>query len=836
MSKKTFTLLLTVMLSVLGAKADVNPTAYASEVGEGQFYLYSVDAEKFINPTVNAPTLVDYDRAQPTMLTAVDGKYLMTGVTDKYLKLGTYNGQYLWSDGAQGDTYWTIIPVEGDYKAYQIVSYEGDYTEGAFNGTWYLKGNNAISVELIDGTEDGETPGTYVFISEDGFAQLVKAYKTIEKRQELGEVIAQAAEIGIDVTAATAVYEKKASTLEELEAAIATLRQAIAEYQENNVTPDNPRDVTAQWIPNSTFDSNFDGWVSDTNCRNNQVNTRMSDEIKNGKMEGGVWENWISSTFQGRMYRTIEGLPNGVYMFQVDAFAYNPVNQYVYANNARTTITSNVAETYQVFTAVTDHTLECGLLAADYSNGWLGMDNVKLIYYGASADSYKYWVSECKKLLETLAGVTYTDSYMDAYLNILAEAEASNSPEEIAAIMVRAQECLEELYTNIAAYDKIENLRDEIMNIVSSVNTYYGGILGDDEMLLAETADDRTMTTEQLNTLYDEVNARLEEAKRSITLLEELNDAVDLLEQTIEEYAATCTPEALAKAKQVKNDGISASANDELTNEEAEQMIAAINEAIAALKVPGGVATDDNPLDYTSYIVNPSYDNNDNKGWSGTNAGRAQSVKAAECWNKNFDIYQNIANLPEGVYTIGLQAFYRAGWNTEDVYNAWKDGSQPVNFYIYAETGEGRYEKTVKSIWQDARDEGEYGAIGAGSETLVYTMYVPNDMTAAVAYFEDGRYKNELTVRVTDGNLKIGIYKDELVKEDWSMFDNWTLTYYGPDSQRETTPTGIESIQGSSSTDHGYIYDLQGRRHPSMQRGLNIVRRADGSTVKVLVK
>lgn len=97
--KKEILLSLSVSLSALGAWAEVNPTDFASEVGEGTYYLYSIEAAKFMNTSVNAPSLVDYDQAQPATLTLIDGKYLISGVKDKFIKLGTYRGQYLWSDG-----------------------------------------------------------------------------------------------------------------------------------------------------------------------------------------------------------------------------------------------------------------------------------------------------------------------------------------------------------------------------------------------------------------------------------------------------------------------------------------------------------------------------------------------------------------------------------------------------------------------------------------------------------------------------------------------------------------------------------------------------------------
>jgi hypothetical protein len=64
-------------------------------------------------------------------------------------------------------------------------------------------------------------------------------------------------------------------------------------------------------------------------------------------------------------------------------------------------------------------------------------------------------------------------------------------------------------------------------------------------------------------------------------------------------------------------------ANHTIDNED----VATYMNKIAALKTKANLpadfasATDDAPVDVTAVIVNPTYENNDNEGWSGTAAG-----------------------------------------------------------------------------------------------------------------------------------------------------------------------------------------------------------------------
>lgn len=62
-------------------------------------------------------------------------------------------------------------------------------------------------------------------------------------------------------------------------------------------------------------------------------------------------------------------------------------------------------------------------------------------------------------------------------------------------------------------------------------------------------------------------------------------------------------------------------------------------------------------------------------------------------------------------------------------------------------------------------------------------------------------------------------------------FDNFRLYYLGT-----TAPDAVESIAVDTQAAPAAIYTLDGRQASTLQRGINIVRRADGKVQKVLVK
>ena len=69
---------------------------------------------------------------------------------------------------------------------------------------------------------------------------------------------------------------------------------------------------------------------------------------------------------------------------------------------------------------------------------------------------------------------------------------------------------------------------------------------------------------------------------------------------------------------------------------------------------PGGASVD-HPVDMTSRIVNPRFDNNDvTTGWSGTRLYCYETHENAEVYSDTFDVFQKVEGLPKGVYAVGI--------------------------------------------------------------------------------------------------------------------------------------------------------------------------------------
>jgi len=212
--------------------------------------------------------------------------------------------------------------------------------------------------------------------------------------------------------------------------------------------------------------------------------------------------------------------------------------------------------------------------------------------------------------------------------------------------------------------------------------------------------------------------------------------------------------------------------------------------------------------------------------------------------------YQTIKGLSAGYYRVTVDAYFRPG----DMKQA--DGREacvaiPSRAFLFAE-GDEMFVTPIKNILV-----GHGSQEGVGDETTwtwadESVEYTPNNVAAAAQYFNgvinydaeetdlsgeadnQSVYRNALNAHVgEDGVLTIGITNydiAETVSADWCCFSNWTLSLLG------AAPDAIKGVSTKGATAPTAIFTIDGRQASRLQRGMNIVRQADGSVKKVLVK
>lgn len=222
--------------------------------------------------------------------------------------------------------------------------------------------------------------------------------------------------------------------------------------------------------------------------------------------------------------------------------------------------------------------------------------------------------------------------------------------------------------------------------------------------------------------------------------------------------------------------------------------------------------------DQTDYIVNPSFDGNTTAGWDGTEL--TANYNEVEKFNANFDFYQKITGLPQGLYELSCQGFYRNG-SYANAATLRTKGKETIHAQLYAQSSvRDDYSTPLRSIYDEANNKGPVGV-----KQAVYG-YIPDNMEQASIYFSANLYPVSMQVKVgSEGTLTIGVRKSVHVSNDWSIFDNFRLRYLGKEEDETfiTNPT-------SSSMNHT-AYTLSGMQtvHLTHQpRGIYIV---DGKKV-----
>lgn len=211
-------------------------------------------------------------------------------------------------------------------------------------------------------------------------------------------------------------------------------------------------------------------------------------------------------------------------------------------------------------------------------------------------------------------------------------------------------------------------------------------------------------------------------------------------------------------------------------------------------------ATLDSPVDATYYIGNPDFSRNAITSWQGSpSIGGNQENYCAEKWNTTFDVNQSISGLPNGKYVVSCQGFYRDGTNNV-AYPEHTSSTESLNAYLYA----GDNQKALMSVYDEAGKSSKLTS--TGTYDTGNGKYVPNTMPTASTAFSEGLYSdNSVECIVTGGTLQLGVKKTVAVSEDWSIFDNFSLKYYGKviASEAQELPT-----TGNLTADTWYKYTV----------------------------
>lgn len=216
-------------------------------------------------------------------------------------------------------------------------------------------------------------------------------------------------------------------------------------------------------------------------------------------------------------------------------------------------------------------------------------------------------------------------------------------------------------------------------------------------------------------------------------------------------------------------------------NSTKEALTGAKDEIKVAIKAYLASHADTNDLiDATMLLVNPDYGKTNNgTGWSGTKM--TVSDGCAELFGlKEFDTYQDITGLPNGIYKLNLHGLFRvANGENHDYYTTDGRNLQPEErrAYLYGKSADVTSDVRMMDILDGLSPTKKHNL----DVEFAPGQWGPNRRVSFTLYNNDGYYSdNTVYVPVTDGTLRVGLMaKGITAVASWCVFDDWSLGYCG---------------------------------------------------------
>ena len=636
--------------------------------------------------------------------------------------------------------------------------------------------------------------------------------------------------------------------------------------------------------------SNMTGLLTNPDFTGNSTSGWTKTGDGNYGAANNVVEVWNGRNWE--VSQEMSGLPEGFYKISVQAF-YAP-----YSNAGNTSVINNWTSVYgtegdQVNTvkaslfandasALICHVADSAKTAALSAGSWLQITEapnapdlagkyipgdraaVEAVFNADAAnyrDSVTCYVGEdgILKLGLGLSGVTENDSWVafDNFQLTLVKDEAEQQQGAVAALNAKIAEAQALPTADCMVEEAVNGLLTAITNAQAVVQQ-------------------ATITTEQFVETMASLESAIELFNTANTKFEEINELVNgYLSKEDEIYNEYQGGEDFIDAVYEVDDKIGAAETGSVryayaTLEEIEQDMNSLQVAygnLMAAEIDFTTATVDEPVDVTSMIKNPSFQEEtvdesgdvtevafNYDGWE-VSYDKAEVITASdsvfEYYNsENADIHQTIYALKQGYYRVTLNGFYRDGSN-EAAALAHRDGTEVIRAYVYAATASGQLSKPLASQPAGVHDVLFHNNDAAVNDTLFNDdlLYhrICNDRLSAKASFNNGYYEVAMSFYVKEGeSVDLGVRKDGGVSMDWMLIDDFHLYYLGDGDANKPDDMGTTSVEdavaeGTAEVVASQWFTINGVRvDEPKQRGIYIRQDilADGSkkAVKVMVR
>lgn len=643
-------------------------------------------------------------------------------------------------------TYWKVIPNGAQFR-FQSNMYPETYAGYNPSDT----GSDGEGKAAVD----GQFRPALAESSEYGLEWAAYPYTYFYRLEKLKDAINSAIDEGLDVSESEAIYNNSNAEYWQLKEAYRMISDARRNKAMADATADSPVSIT-EFVPDANCDA-LAGWTHD--C--------IYDDTGDVG-HGGHGTNW-------QAHSTVYTAPDG---YQTDKF----IERWVHGDSDPVTNTSVKGEG-RLSDGVLSQTLHklpaggykvtCYAMATQQSKG----DSYKVEGVSVFADTKS---TPNSQTVATLAGVPQKYEFLldikegeDLTIGFKLDKCTANW---VFVDEFQIEYCGSSFKAmNLADVQKASAELAAKMDGMEVCPTY----IDKANELIATVGEMTTDTDEaEINAMKQDLADIAAKIDKSSALYAELKD----LDATIQEFLALDPQgDEFEAFMDLYNDcgkegeGVeSLMSTYTLENEDLTQYMADLKVKLEAAQNASIKAGDD----ITRKIVNPSFDTGTSEGWTG-NVTVSKDYKNCEAYEKTFDLYQDITNLPDGVYELSVLAFQRVGTN-EDASAAHDNGTENITAFIYA--------NDLETPFTSPYTYGMKEPSGGNPADYKYNLngedvYIPNSMQGMAAAIAENPKAYTVTVPmlVEGGTLRIGVRakKRPSNSHDWAIWDNFRLKYLG---------------------------------------------------------
>jgi len=713
----------------------------------------------------------------------------------------TANGSYPGTDGwmvekqENGSYKFTNTAVDADPGTWGVAeSCKGESP----NTRCYFYDSTYTYVPVVEEEEQpeelafsGEFWDEWKFVSVETYKAYVEKMTIYDAAANLKKQIEAAEKKGISTANLAdeyAVYNNLNSTLEELTNAAASAYDKgrwteIAQYFED-VVQGEKNDVSGVFVNNDFSAGNANGWditYTGNSTEATNIGYQNNASYSNGDVQISgfieAWKNTSSPNYlgDGSITQTIPGLPAGKYMLAVDVIANNqgrisdasnpdglPDDVQLFAKASldgkeyfTPMATKNGKPEHFEFTFVhTGGSMTLGLRVigsaeATMPANWIAMDNLQLFYYGEVTEDPD------KVLLDDLVEKTLESYPIEA----LDELVAYTGDKDAYKTAIEAAQAATEDYTSYS---------DQVTAAVKALEASIAA--------------------------YAKLAAKAEE------WVENINDNPDLNSDEWQAYSDFAqnvdTPEGYPEATPA-----TVREEQNLSATEVETYIQTVDslfkEAVAKSLQPGD--------DCTKLLTNASFADGFT-GWTNYTGtfGGLKDYPCVEVYESKVDCYQVLTGVPDGVYSLYCQAFFRPGGTYDKdtpskVFLYMNDYQTPVQNILMDALPEAEAEDKVNCFISGGNPDEDFYSTGGTTNKDVLSAYgyIPNGMSGASYAFRANRYNQKVFGLVEGGTMKIGLTSNDetLGSGGWVLWSQFKLIYEGKGS--DATAIMLEEYIGN---------------------------------------